>query len=329
MLELEDVTVRFDRTVAVDDVSLSLAEGTVLAVLGPSGCGKSTLLRAIAGLEHLSTGRVSAGGQDLAGVPTHRRGFALMFQDGQLFPQLSVGDNIGYALKLQGVGATDRAVRVKELLALVGLDGYAERRPTTLSGGEQQRVALARSLAAKPRLLLLDEPLSALDRSLRERLATDLRQILVETGTTALLVTHDHDEAFTVADEMAVMFAGRIVQHGPTREVWRAPVDEQVARFLGYRSVLTGEGAERIARAAGIPDGGSATLALRRSGLWVDSDGPLEATVTGSVAVADAQHVTLDVDGVGPMEGLASQSKVLAPGERVRVMVDRFNLALL
>lgn len=329
MLELQGVTVRFDRTTAVDDVRVGLAEGKVLAVLGPSGCGKSTLLRAIAGLEHLSAGTVSAGGQDLAGVPTHRRGFALMFQDGQLFPQLSVGENIGYALRLQGVGGADRAVRVQELLALVGLQGYAGRRPTTLSGGEQQRVALARSLAAEPRLLLLDEPLSALDRSLRERLATDLREILVETGTTALLVTHDHDEAFTVADEMAVMFAGRIVQHGPTREVWRSPVDEQVARFLGYRSVLTGEGARRIARTIGIPDGSPLTLALRRSGLWVDSDGPLEATVTGSAAVADAQHAALDVDGVGPMEGLASQSKALEPGDRVRVMVDKFNVAVL
>src|SRR5690606_4707209 len=226
MLLVTDLTVRFGDTVAVDDVTLELPRGQVLAVLGPSGCGKSTLLRAIAGLEHLDDGSVSVGGQDLAGVPTHRRGFALMFQDGQLFQHLTVGQNIAYPLRLRGTPASRRRSRVTELLELVGLPGYADRRPATLSGGEQQRVALARSLAAEPRLLLLDEPLSALDRSLRERLAADLREILVATGTTALFVTHDHDEAFTIADQVAVMFRGRVVQQGPTLEVWRSPVDE-------------------------------------------------------------------------------------------------------
>jgi thiamine transport system ATP-binding protein len=324
MLVVQDLTVRFGETVAVDDVSLRLERGHVLAVLGPSGCGKSTLLRAIAGLEHLDGGTVSVGGRDLAGVPTHRRGFALMFQDGQLFGHLSVAQNIGYALRLRGTPSSRREARVAELLEIVGLPGYADRRPTTLSGGEQQRVALARSLAAEPRLLLLDEPLSALDRSLRERLATDLRDILVSTGTTALLVTHDHDEAFTVADEMAVMFRGRIVQQGPTLDVWRGPVSEEVARFLGYRSVLTGEGAATLAGAAGVSHGGR--VGVRRSGVWVDSDGPLEATVRHTVAVADAQRVTLDIDGVGELEGLANQSKHLEPGDRVRVVVDRHNI---
>src|SRR5690606_27360831 len=162
---------------------------------------------------------------------------------------------------------------------------------------------------------------------LRERLAADLREILVATGTTALFVTHDHDEAFTIADQVAVMFRGRVVQQGPTLEVWRSPVDEEVARFLGYRRVFTGDAARVLLRAAGLPE--ADRVALRRSGVWVDSDGPLWATVRHTVAVADAQRVTLEVDGVGELDGLANQSRHLDPGDRVRVMVDRYNIVAL
>ncbi|NUR09717.1 MAG: ATP-binding cassette domain-containing protein, partial [Nocardioidaceae bacterium] len=185
-LELRDVTVRFDDAdrPAVADVDLDLPAGQVLAVLGPSGCGKSTLLRAVAGLEPLAAGRVAYDGADLDGVPTHKRGFALMFQDGQLFPHQTVAGNVGYALRLRRTPRTEVVRRVGELLDLVGLTGLEDRTPATLSGGERQRVALARSLAVQPRLLLLDEPLSALDRGLRERLAHDLRDILVRAGTT-------------------------------------------------------------------------------------------------------------------------------------------------
>ena len=180
-------------------------------------------------------------GSDLARVPTHKRGFALMFQDGQLFNHLTVARNIGYALRLRR--SSGIAARVEELLALVGLEGYADRLPATLSGGERQRVALARCLAVRPRLLLLDEPLSALDAGLRHRLATDLRAILTQEGITALMVTHDHEEAFTVADRLAVMRAGEIVQQGAIDEVWRAPADPQTALFLGYARVLEGAAA--------------------------------------------------------------------------------------
>jgi len=229
-LVLDSVTVRLDRTLAIDDVTLTVAPGEVLGILGPSGSGKSTLLRAICGLEPLAEGRVSWDGADLARVPVHERGFALMFQDGQLFTHQSVAQNVGYALRVRRAPS---AARVTELLELVGLSGFEERRVTELSGGEQQRVALARSLAASPRLLLLDEPLSSLDRELRTRLAADLRGILTTTSQTALFVTHDQDEAFAVADRIAVLMAGKLVQVGTAAELQESPATPEVARFLG------------------------------------------------------------------------------------------------
>lgn len=237
-LSLTGVTVHYPGapTPAVIDATFELERGETIALLGPSGCGKSSLLRAIAGLEAY-TGTILWEGRNMAGIPVHLRGFGLMFQDGQLFPHRTVGGNVAYGLQMAGMPRAQRAARVAELLELVGLGGYAGRRVATLSGGEQQRVALARALAPQPELLLLDEPLSALDRSLRETLADDLRDILRATATTALYVTHDQDEAFTVADRIALMRAGRIVQMGTPAEVWSAPVDAEAADFLGYRLV--------------------------------------------------------------------------------------------
>ena len=230
-LDLTDVTVRFGTTIAVDAVSLSIPTGEVFALLGPSGSGKSSLLRAIAGLEPC-TGDIAWDGASVVAVPPHRRGFALMFQDGQLFPHLDVAGNVGYALKVAGASRAEIAERVAELLELVGLAGFERRRVTDLSGGEQQRVALARSLAARPRLLLLDEPLSSLDRELRERLAVEVREILTATGVTAILVTHDHDEAGVIADRVGILQSGRLVQTGSLADLRAHPVDERVARFL-------------------------------------------------------------------------------------------------
>ncbi|NUT52208.1 MAG: ATP-binding cassette domain-containing protein, partial [Saccharothrix sp.] len=186
-LLVEGLTVRYGSTTAVSAVDLSIADGEVVALLGPSGCGKSTLLRAVAGLEPPGAGAVSWDGADLAGTPVHRRGFGLVFQDGQLFPHRDVAGNVAFGLRVRGVPRAARDDRVAELLDLVGLAGYGGRRVTALSGGEQQRVALARALAPRPRLLLLDEPLSALDRALREQLAVDLARLLRATGTTALV----------------------------------------------------------------------------------------------------------------------------------------------
>ncbi|WP_172192847.1 ABC transporter ATP-binding protein [Actinomyces faecalis] len=216
---------------AVDGVSLTVSRGEVVALLGPSGCGKSSLLRAVAGLEDLAGGEICWDGDDVVALPVHRRGFGLMFQDGQLFPFRDVAGNVAYGLA--GVPRAQRRERVEEVLALVGLSGYGAREVTTLSGGQAQRVALARALAPRPRLLLLDEPLSALDRTMREQLAQDLRRILTGQGTTALYVTHDHAEAATVADRVGVMEAGRLLATGTMAELRRHPGSAQVARFLG------------------------------------------------------------------------------------------------
>jgi len=206
------VTVAYgDAAPAVTDASFDVALGEVVALTGPSGCGKSTLLRAISGLEPLTSGSVRWAGEDLAQVPPHKRGFGLMFQDGQLFAHMTVAKNVAYGLSAKQFSKDERQGRVAELLELVGLPDYGGRAVTELSGGERQRVALARSLAPKPRLLLLDEPLSALDRQLRERLAGELATLLRATGTTAILVTHDPYEADTVADRVLQMWAGRLV----------------------------------------------------------------------------------------------------------------------
>ena len=327
-LTLRDVVVQYDEVRAVDRVSLDLEQGRVLAVLGPSGCGKSTLLRAVAGLEPVTEGSVAFDGRDLAGVPTHKRGFALMFQDGQLFAHLSVARNVAYSLRLRGVPTAARATRVRELLDLVGLAGFEDRLPATLSGGERQRVALARALAVEPRLLLLDEPLSALDAALRGRLALDLREILRAAGTTALMVTHDHEEAFTVADEMAVMRAGRIVQRGALSAVWRAPVDTDTALFLGYARVLTGTGAARVLAAAGLPT--APAVAVRRSALVATPSGgaALGGRVVSARATPEQLRLVVEVDGIGELDAVAALDAHLAPGDAVALRVEPTRVAL-
>ncbi|GHG55324.1 ABC transporter ATP-binding protein [Streptomyces griseocarneus] len=238
MLRLEGVTVRFGERAALDAVDLEVAEHEIVCVLGPSGSGKSTLLRVVAGLQRADAGRVLLAGRDQGGVPTHRRGVGLMFQDHQLFPQRDVGGNVAFGLRMRGTGRAETERRVGELLDLVGLPGARKRPVGALSGGEQQRVALARALAPEPRLLMLDEPLGQLDRSLRERLVVELRALFDRLGTTVLAVTHDQGEAFALADRVVVMRDGRIAQAGTPLEVWQRPASEFVARFLGFENVV-------------------------------------------------------------------------------------------
>jgi thiamine transport system ATP-binding protein len=316
-LEVQHLDVRYDDLVAVDDVSLAVPPGEMVAVLGPSGCGKSTLLRAVAGLEPPSAGRIRYDGHDLARVPAHRRGFGLMFQDGQLFPHLDVAGNVAYPLRIRRSPGAERRQRVGELLELVGLAGHEHRSPEELSGGQRQRVALARALAVRPRLLLLDEPLASLDRDLRERLAGDLARILRAEGTSAVLVTHDAEEAFTVADRMAVMRAGRLVQQGTLEEVWRHPADAGTAQFLGYARVLSPETAARL---TGHEAEGA--LALRRSALRVAPEGEIAAEVCEVRAASELTRLVVDVSDVGRLDAVASWSERIAPGDRVRLSLD-------
>lgn len=292
-LIIDSVDVFYDSVHAVKDVSLMLPAGQVLALLGPSGSGKSSLLRAIAGLEK-ANGRIVFDGEDVARTPVHRRGFGLMFQDGQLFNHRSVGGNVAYGLK----GRLPRDAwdaRVNELLDLVGLPGYADRPVSTLSGGQAQRVALARALAPAPQLLLLDEPLSALDRSLREQLAVEVRSIVQKAGTTAVYVTHDQDEAFTVADTIAVLEDGSLSRIGTPEEVWSSPGSRLVAEFLGYGPFLTpheGTGLGiRIPSEAVLACGPSAFVAVRP-----DSDEQsFELPVVEERAVRGANEITAEV----------------------------------
>ncbi|MFI9205913.1 ABC transporter ATP-binding protein [Streptomyces sp. NPDC053048] len=238
MLRLEGVTVRFGERAVLDAVDLEVADHEIVCVLGPSGSGKSTLLRVVAGLQRADAGRVLLAGRDQGPVPTHRRGVGLMFQDHQLFPQRDVAGNVAFGLRMRGTGRAEAEQRVADLLDLVGLPGAQRRAVGALSGGEQQRVALARALAPEPRLLMLDEPLGQLDRSLRERLVVELRALFGRLGTTVLAVTHDQGEAFALADRVVVMRDGRIAQAGTPLEVWRRPASEFVARFLGFENVV-------------------------------------------------------------------------------------------
>lgn len=346
-LGVRDVVVRYPGAArpAVDGVSLDVPVGEVVALLGPSGCGKSSLLRAVAGLEPPAAGEVAWDGVDVAGVPVHRRGFGLLFQDGQLFGHLDVARNVAYGLA--GRPRAERDARVAELLDLVGLPGTQRRDVATLSGGERQRVALARALAPRPRLLLLDEPLSALDRSLRERLALDLRDVLVATGTTALFVTHDHDEAFAVADRVAVMDAGRLLQVAVPAALWSRPASRRVAEFLGYeafvdvpadvaaapaavRALVTATpastaAARTAASAPGAGPGAATTLALA-AGAFVVAEDPAAAPLAARCLVLRSRRgrteVVVDVPGVGRVTALARAGWSCTPGDDVPLRVD-------
>lgn len=240
MIKVASVSKSFGDTPILRDVSLHADEGEIVCLLGPSGCGKTTLLRIITGLEVADSGRVTFENRPLDDVPVHRRDFGLMFQDFALFPHKDVAANVAFGLRMKSLPQQQIEVRVTEMLSLVGLAGYEQRRVYDLSGGEQQRVALARSLAPGPRLLMLDEPLGSLDRALREELMNELRAILKRVAVTAIYVTHDQQEAFAIADRVIIMNQGRIVQQGTPQAVYRRPASTWVARFLGLTNLVSG-----------------------------------------------------------------------------------------
>ncbi|NJP65552.1 ABC transporter ATP-binding protein [Streptomyces sp. ventii] len=367
MLGLESLTVRYGDRPVVHAVDLEVGAGETVCVLGPSGSGKSTLLRAVAGLAPPDGGRVLLGGRDQAGVPPHRRGVGLMFQDHQLFPQHDVAANVGFGLRVRGTGREERAARVARLLEMVGLAGAERRSIAALSGGEQQRVALARALAPGPRLLMLDEPLGQLDRGLRERLVVELRSLFRSLGTTVLAVTHDQGEAFALADRVVVMREGRVEQAGSPVEVWSRPASEFVARFLGFSNVVpatVSDGAAhcawgRVELVEPAPHG-PVGLLVRPGGVRLvgggpagpspgdgdDSPAPLRSTAAAE-SVADVSgtglrcevrgrtfrgdHVVLHLDPErGPaLEATCSLRAAPAEGAVVRVCIDPEEIVLL
>ena len=248
-VEVVGVTKRFGEVVAVDDVSLAVARGELFALLGPSGCGKTTLLRLIAGFEAPSAGGLSIGGVDVTHLPAHRRPVNLVFQHYALFPHLTVAENVAFGLRYRRLPRAARAAKVGEALALVRLTGLAARRPHEISGGQRQRVALARALVLEPQVLLLDEPLAALDRRLRQEMQGELKALQRELGITFLFVTHDQEEALAMSDRLAVMSRGRVEQLGSPAEVYERPATPFVAEFLGAENLVT-------ATVAAAPEGG-------------------------------------------------------------------------
>jgi spermidine/putrescine transport system ATP-binding protein len=240
-IRLEELTKQFADVVAVDGIDLHMPPGEFFTMLGPSGCGKTTTLRMIAGFERPSAGRILLDGADVAQVPPHKRNVNTVFQSYALFPHLDVADNVGFGLKYQRVTKAERQQRVAEALALVQLGGFERRKPEQLSGGQQQRVALARALVLRPRVLLLDEPLGALDARLRKGLQVELKALQAELGITFVFVTHDQEEALTMSDRIAVMNGGRVEQAGSPRDVYEEPQTEFVADFLGVSNLFTAE----------------------------------------------------------------------------------------
>ncbi|MFJ5217670.1 ABC transporter ATP-binding protein [Streptomyces sp. NPDC088354] len=327
LLQLDGATVRFGGRAALDAVDLEVAEHETVCVLGPSGGGKSTMLRAVAGLQPLDAGRVLLGGRDQTGVPVHRRGVGLMFQDHQLFPQHDVAGNVGFGLRMRGARRAERERAVGELLELVGLPGAQRRAVASLSGGEQQRVALARALAPEPRLLMLDEPLGQLDRGLRERLVVELRELFRRLGTTVLAVTHDQGEAFALADRVVVMRDGRVEQAGTPLEVWRRPASEFVARFLGFGNVpaatVTGDAAAtpwgEIPVPPGSPQGPGRLLVRPAAVRLVPAEQGLPCTVVARTFRGDQVTLVLEPAGGPRLEASCALRDAPAEGETVGV----------
>ena len=248
IVRIDGVTKRYGAVAAVAGVDLDVARGELFALLGGSGCGKTTLLRMIAGFERPDAGRIVIDGEDMTGVPPHSRPVNMMFQSYALFPHMDVATNVGYGLRREGVGRAEIARRVAEALALVKLDGLGTRKPAQLSGGQRQRVALARALIKRPKILLLDEPLAALDRKLRESTRFELVRLQGELGLTFIVVTHDQQEAMSMASRLAVMSAGRIVQAGTPHEIYERPATRFVADFIGIANIFEKEGRRFVLR---------------------------------------------------------------------------------
>ncbi len=305
LLEIRNLTKSFDGQHAVDDVNLTIYKGEIFALLGASGCGKSTLLRMLAGFESPTSGQIMLDGQDLSHVPPYQRPINMMFQSYALFPHMTVEQNIAFGLKQDRLPKGEIATRVAEMLTLVHMQEYAKRKPHQLSGGQRQRVALARSLAKRPKLLLLDEPMGALDKKLRDRMQLEVVDILERVGATCVMVTHDQEEAMTMAGRIAIMNRGKFVQIGEPEEIYEHPTTRYSAEFIGSVNLFEGLLRERQA-----------------DGLIIDSPGlihPLKVDSDASVTDGVPVHVALRPEKVMLCEEVPADGCNFAVGEVVHI----------
>ena len=328
-VELSDLTRVYGSVRALDGLTLHLAPGELVALLGPSGCGKTTALRILAGLDTATSGTVSVGGKDLTRVPANKRDMGMVFQAYSLFPHMTVIDNVAFGLKLRGKDGAARRGRAGDMLDLVGLGEHADRYAHQLSGGQQQRVALARALAIEPSVLLLDEPLSALDAKVRVQLRDEIRRVQIEVGTTTLFVTHDQEEALAVADRVGVMNAGRLEQLAPPAELYSSPATRFVGEFVGLSNripaTVQGGTASVLGRDVPALDGSTSGVALvRPESVSVVADAAGDATVTAVMFLGPLSRVTCELaDGTDVVAQLASSDALrLEPGQAVRLDVE-------
>jgi putative spermidine/putrescine transport system ATP-binding protein len=333
-VRLEGLSRHYGPVVALDHLDLTLQPGELIALLGPSGCGKTTTLRLLAGLEDADTGHITVGGRDITHVSAAKRDMGMVFQAYSLFPHMTVRQNVAFGLRLRKVGTAERDKRALEMLDLVGLSVQADRYPHQLSGGQQQRVALARALAIEPQVLLLDEPLSALDAKVRAQLRDEIRRIQLEVGITTLFVTHDQEEALAIADRVGVMREGRLEQLASPTEVYSRPATSFVAEFVGLSNRLAGEvrGGEVIVRGCKLPlvekdtPDGQVVALIRPEAVSLASrapesgtgDGPLTGTVIAITFLGATSRVTVDLGDTRVMAQLpTSEATALAAGSRV------------
>jgi putative spermidine/putrescine transport system ATP-binding protein len=334
-VRLEELRRSYVGVSALDGLSLTLAPGELVALLGPSGCGKTTAMRLVAGLEVADSGRVVIGGKEVTNVPANKRDVGMVFQAYSLFPHMTAWQNVAFGLQMRGVGVAERRRRAGEMLEVVGLSGFGDRFAHQLSGGQQQRVALARALAIQPKVLLLDEPLSALDAKVRSRLRDEIRRVQLEIGITTLFVTHDQEEALAIADRVGVMNKGRLEQLGPPTVVYSRPATPFVAEFVGLTNRLAGvvRGGEVEVRGTRLPlvqpdaaDGPAIALVRPETvALAADKDtnsGPLVGKVIATSFLGATSRVTVDLGDTTVLAQLTTaEATTLPPGTRVRLVL--------
>ncbi|WP_285961046.1 ABC transporter ATP-binding protein [Pseudomonas tohonis] len=318
-LSIKGLHKHYGSTPIFSDIDCEIGKGEFVTLLGPSGCGKSTLLRCIAGLTEVNGGQILLDGQDLVPLAPQKRGIGMVFQSYALFPNMTAAQNVAFGLRMQKTSKEDSARRVQEALAMVELDRYADRYPHQLSGGQCQRVALARSLVTRPRLLLLDEPLSALDARIRKHLREQIRSIQQELGLTTIFVTHDQEEALTLSDRIFLMNAGRIVQSGDAETLYTAPVDAFAAGFIGNYNLLEAEDATRLlARPV------ASRIAIRPEAISLSHDGAIEAQVRGHSLLGNVIRYRVEARGVELVVDVLNRSAddLHGKGQRIGLSID-------